>query len=104
MNRIVEVCAEYDPVGKHSDGLTWYTPRKLVRYAPEIPLWLIYGQRRIGKTFFATWLAIELWKRYRWTTGWVRNFKVEFDDPEFRSSFLNGPMRMGWVNEGWTME
>lgn len=103
MNRIVEVAAEYDPGEVHPDGLFWYNPRKLVKYAPDIPLWLIYGMRRIGKTFFGTWLAIELYRRYGWTTAWVRNYKVEFEDPQFRSSFLNAPIRMRWVDDTWQM-
>lgn len=88
----------------HGDGLKWYTTDKLLRFASDCPLWMITGERRIGKTHYFLHLALELWNEYGYQTCWIRNRKVEYDSDQFRSSFMNAPLRFGWITEDWEVK
>jgi len=97
----LEICEEMRPC---EDGLFWWNPRKLLRHAPDCNLWIISGERRVGKTYFAQKLAFRLWEKYGWVTGWLRNQKNEYDNPTFRTAFLRTPLKEGWIDENWTID
>lgn len=101
MNKITETMLDMGKGELQGDGLYFYNFEKLCRFAPDIPLWMITGMRRIGKTHLATALMFELWHRFGWTSALIRNNKVEFKE-QFTNSFLNAPLRFGWCTEEWT--
>lgn len=77
----------------------WYNTDKLERYAPDANLYFIVGKRRIGKTLHFQKKAFELWDKEGLQTMWIRNKKVEFQDPSFTRDFLNAPHKFGWCDE-----
>lgn len=102
MNKIVEVIKELSgQVAPQSNGLRYYNCDRIIKYGGDMPLWMVFGERRIGKTHLFTWVAIELYKRYGWQSAFLRNRKVEFEESGFLNSFLNAPLRFGWVDETW---
>lgn len=98
---MIEIMAEMEP---NEDGLYWWNPFKLIKHANGCNLWIISGERRVGKTYFMQKLMFRLWEKYHWSSGWIRNQKNEYDNPIFRSSFMDTPIKEGWVNEEWVMD
>lgn len=82
-----------------NDG--WYNARKIMRYFDDTLIFWILGERRIGKTDLFLRVACELFIRYRKQTMWIRNKKVELEDPAFLADFLNDAKRLGWCPEEW---
>lgn len=101
MNKIIEVLKDIGKGEVQPDGKYYYNAEKLIKYASDVPWWLITGERRIGKTHLFTQLAIELYNRLGWQTAWVRNNKVEFKEGGFLGDFMNAPLRFGWITEDW---
>lgn len=104
-NKIIETALELIKEMKpNEDGLMWWNPGKLIRYAPDCPMWIISGQRRIGKTYLAQKLMFRLWEKYGWTSGWIRNQKIEYANPTFLTSFMDTPIKEGWVTPEWVVD
>lgn len=95
MNPIKKILQSY---GNNSG---FYNPRKILKHFDDTMLFFILGARRIGKTDMFLRLACDLWKRYHLKTMWVRNKKVELDDPAFHADFLNDAKLFGWCPEEW---
>lgn len=102
MNKIVELIKQIGKGEPQSDGLYYYNCERIIKYGGDMPLWMVFGERRIGKTHLFTQVAIELYKRYGWQSAFLRNKKVEFQESGFLNSFLNAPLRFGWVDESWS--
>ena len=98
---MIEVMTEMQP---NEDGLYWWNPYKLLKYAPDCNMWIVSGERRVGKTYFMQKVMFRLWEKYGWSSGWIRNQKNEYDNPVFRSSFMDTPIKEGWVTEEWLMD
>lgn len=62
--------------------------------AIDAKLYMLIGQRRIGKTTFFLWLACRLWYKYSIKTAWVRSRKEEWK--ENYQDFLNEALDHGW--------
>ena len=77
----------------------WYNTKKLERYANDANLIFVVGERRIGKTLHFLQKAFELWYSEHKSTMWLRNKKIEFQDPSFVKDFLNAPKKFGWCDE-----
>lgn len=79
--------------------MDWYNTKKLDEVAPDALINFVVGERRIGKTLHFQRRAFELWERTGQQTMWLRNKKVELEDPSFVADFLNAPKRFGWCGE-----
>lgn len=87
-----------------SDGLYWYNARKFIKYIDDYYVFWLTGQRRLGKTDLFLRLACDLWSEYGLKTMWLRNKKVELEDPAFLGDFLNDAKDLGWADEKWHTE
>lgn len=82
----------------------FYSMKKLFKECNEdIVLFFIIGARRIGKTLFLQYLMCRLFIEYGLQSMWLRNKKIEFDNVDFRSNFLNACQRLGWCPDTWTV-
>lgn len=79
----------------------YYNCLKLMKHFDEAMLMCILGARRIGKTDLFLHVACELWKRFNLKTMWIRNKKVELEDPAFLADFLNDAKRFEWCPPEW---
>ncbi len=82
-------------------GKEWYNLDKLNSVASDALIAFIVGARRIGKTTHLMKLACDTWYENRNQTMWLRNKKVELQDPAFTQGFLNTAKREGWCDESW---
>ena len=80
-----------------NDG--WASFRKLLKAAPDCPIWFMIGARRIGKTDFALHLALELWLSYRRKTMWIRDVLKALESANFQADFLNDAYEFGWIED-----
>ena len=80
-----------------------YNARRILRHFDDTMLFYILGARRIGKTDLFLRLACDLWQQYNLKTMWIRNKKVELEDPAFMADFLSDPKRFGWCPDSWTV-
>lgn len=79
-----------------------YDLRKIMKECnDDIVLMFIIGARRIGKTLYLQYIMCRLWIEFGLTTMWLRNKKIEFDNADFKSGFLNAAKRLGWCPEEW---
>lgn len=78
----------------------FYSPHSAIAEGKKIDatIYFLIGQRRIGKTTAFIYFALELWKKYKIKTMWVRSRIKEFE--ETYQDFLNIPQKLGWVPEG----
>lgn len=81
----------------------WYSLMKMMKAnggaLPKVSMCI--GARRTGKTVYLTRLAILLWQRFGRTTLWLRNMKVEYENPGFFGRFLNAAKEFGYCSEDW---
>lgn len=80
-----------------NDG--WASFLKLLRNAPDCPLWFIIGARRIGKTDVSLRLALMLWERFGRKTMWIRDSLETFKTDHFQADFLNDAYALGWIQD-----
>ena len=79
----------------------WYNLDKLNSVASDALIAFIVGARRIGKTTHLMKLACDTWYENRNQTMWLRNKKVELQDPAFTQGFLKQRKeRDGVMNPG----
>lgn len=69
----------------------YYNLDKLKKHAPDVPVSIVLGARRIGKTVRFKGDAIDQYLRTGEGTMWLRNKKVELEDDGFKNTFLNMP-------------
>lgn len=83
---------------KLGDNGGWYNAQKILPYIDECMMLWIVGERRIGKTDLMLHLAMMLWQDHGLRTMWIRNRKVELDDPAFFNTFLADALEHGWTD------
>lgn len=78
--------------------MQWYNTDKLDKYAKDARIAFIVGERRIGKTLHFQKKAFDNWYNRGESTMWLRNKKVELQDPSFSADFLNAPLKFDWCD------
>lgn len=81
-----------------------YNTRRIMKAAPDCPLWLITGARRIGKTDLMLHAALKLWLEYGRQTIWMRDRLVTIQEKSFQQDFLNDAYDLGWISGEWKVD
>lgn len=79
----------------------WYNAGRILPHLDDCMVFWIVGERRIGKTDFFLHAAMLLWQDHGQKTMWLRNKKVELEDPAFYEAFLNDAVLHGWAPESY---
>ena len=81
------------------DNEGWASFLKLLRAAPDCPIWFMIGARRIGKTDVSLHLALALWQKYGRRTMWIRDVLKTLEASNFQADFLNDAYEFGWIRD-----